>query len=235
MSKRNTILLPTGELLLRAALDEMAAQMIQDCGEESAENPLDFYGEAYMENLSEAGYSETRPNDRLSIRAFAHLLRVNGADLKLLKSTLGFRRGSTYHDFAISDNLLTVLSRNQEVAAALTLLAPDKEGKSVGPFYPDVSEFDACAHLSGRADYAEFLKSIADRKADAAVDAAAIKLAGLFNITGLKRVSSDLQKLSGATGLALSAAVAHAALAALRSEARFTAGLRCVQPSTKSE
>lgn len=224
MTKRkNTALVPQ-ELPIMAAIEAIASEMKESYGEDAEGSLLDFYGEAYMENLSEAGYSETRPNDRLSIRAFAHLIRVKRADLKVIKDTLGYD-GNIYRDFAVSDNIISALSRNAELAPALKLIAPHEGARSEGPFYPSRRSFDVAAALKSRAGFIDEVKAVLGK--DAAVDAAAVKLAAVFKFDGIDLVAHRLET-SGVTGVA---AVTHAALIALRNDARLVAGLRGAQPS----
>lgn len=224
MTKRQTIVLAAQELPIMVAIEAIANEMKESYGDDAEGSLLDFYGEAYMENLSEAGYSETRPNDRLSIRAFAHIIRVKPDDLKVLKDTLGYD-GNEYRDFALSDNILSALSRNADLAPALKLLAPSEDEKSVGPFFPSRRNFDVAAALKTRADYISEVKKIVGK--DDAVDAAAVKLAAVFKLTAVDKVARQLRTV-GVTG---EAAIAHAALIALRNDARLIAGLRCAQPT----
>lgn len=226
MSKRQNIILPAVRLPLMTAIQAMAQESFNNEGEGQEDvDLLEFYGETYMENLSIAGYSETRPNDRLSIRTFAHLIRANADDLKVLKNTLGYER-TEYRDFALSDNLISVLSRSDEAGPALHLLNPAEGVKSTGPFYPSKSSFDVAAALKAHAGYIAHVKDSAGK--DGIVDAAAVYLAGVFELTGLDKVAKQLSQ-EGFAGDALTAAVAHAALFALRNDARLTAGLRCAQ------
>lgn len=239
MSKRKTSIFSTSQLPILAALQAMANDMVRDYGEEVEGEPLEYYGENYMESLSEAGYTECRPNDRLSLRAFARLIRVKRDDLSVLKNTLGYRPGSTYHDFAISDNVVTALSRNTDLAPALLLLAPDSDAKSVGPFYPKRTSFDVAAALKARADYAEVISNLAAKHGASgkgnAVDTAVVELASIFKVAGLEKVAKDFKSAGVNDTAALQVCVAHAALTALRNEARLTQGLRSVQPEKKSE
>ncbi len=223
MTKRQNSVLAVQELSIMTAIEAIANEMKESYGDDAEGSLLDFYGEAYMENLSEAGYSETRPNDRLSIRAFAHIVRVKPADLKVLKDTLGYD-GNEYRDFAVSDNVLSALGRNAELAPALKLLAPTEAEKSTGPFYPSHNKFDVAAALQPRAGIIDEVKNIVGK--DAALDAAAVQLASMFKLTEVVRVARQL-KAAGVTG---DAAVAHACLIALRHDARLVAGLRSCQP-----
>lgn len=241
MSIRKTLKLPTTEIAIMPAIEELAAENIANTGEES-DNPLEKYGKDYMESLSEAGYTETRPDDRLSVRAFARLVRVNQNDLGQLKGLLGFRRGSVYHDFAISDNILTALGRNAELAPALALLNPG-DAKSEGPFYPDATSFDIAEVLRARADHIEYLKAQIETHKNAAttlsdVDNAVVKLAGAFSVSGLTRTTKDLAT-AGATAQindqVIKVTLAYVVLETLRTQPRFAAGLRSAQPPAKSE
>lgn len=226
MTKRQNTALAAQTLPIMAAIEAIANEMRESYGDDAdgETSLLDFYSEAYLENLSEAGYSETRPNDRLSIRAFAHIINVKPEDMKVLKDTLGFD-GGNYRDFAVSDNVISALARSTDLAPALKLLAPSEDEKSVGPFYPSRTKFDVAAALKSRVGYIDEVKAIVGK--DAAVDAAAVKLAGIFKLTEVDKVARQL-KAAGVTG---EAAVAHAALIALRNDARLVAGLRCCQPS----
>jgi len=222
MSKQKTIL-EAGKLSIMAAVEAIANET--KAGLDDADgDALEIYGEYYMENLSEAGYSETRPNDRLSIRAFARILRVESADLAKLKNTLGYRKGSVYHDFAISDVVISALARNADMAPALKLLAPAEGAKAAGPFYPSRSSFDVSAALQSHTSLIKEVAGIVGK--DPALDAAAVKLAKVINLTGTEQLATRL-KNGGVCGEAF---VAHAVLIALRSDARLVAGLRCAQP-----
>lgn len=240
MSIRKSLKLPVTEIAIMAAIEAIAKEQIADIGEEVESTALDWYGESYMESLSEAGYTETRPNDRLSIRAFARLVRVQPAELGQLKDLLGFRRGSVYRDFAVCDNVLTALGRNAELAPALALLNPG-ETKSEGPFYPDATTFDIAEVLRARPDHAEYLKAQIEAHKNAAttltdVDNAVLKLAGAFNVSGLTRTAKDLATAGATNDQALKVTLAYVVLDTLRTTPRFAAGLRSAQPSApKSE
>jgi|GEM_PF-4888355 len=223
MSKQKTIL-EASKLPIMAAVQAIANE-VKASLDDAEGDALEVYGEYYMENLSEAGYSETRPNDRLSIRAFARILRVESGDLSALKNTLGYRKGSVYHDFAISDVVISALSRNAELVPALKLLAPAEDEKAAGPFYPSRSNFDVAEALKSRDSIVKDVAGIVGK--DPAVDTAAIKLAKVFKLTGTAQLASRLKK-GGVMGEAF---VAHAVLIALRNDARLVAGLRCAQPA----
>ncbi len=224
MTKRQNTALAAQKLPILAAIEAIAQEMKESYGDDSEGDLLEFYGESYLENLSEAGYTETRPNDRLSIRAFGHLVRVKTADLKTVKELLG-HDASSYRDFALCDNILSALSRSAELAPALRLLAPAEGAKSTGPFYPSRYSFDVAAALKARPSYIAEVQERVGK--DPALDAAAIKLAAVFKLKGISKIAGQLKK----AGVLGEAAVAHAALIALANDARLTAGLRCAQPS----
>lgn len=230
MSKRTNQILTSVQLPIMAALEAIAKETIgNNGGEEENEGELfDVFSEIYLENLSEAGYSETRPNDRLAIRTFARLIRVKPEDLAALKGILGYD-GNVYRDFAVSDTLINALSRSEQAGPALHLLAPAEEAKSAGPFYPNKSDFDVAAALKADAHYVSHVEAVVGK--DAAVDAAAVYLAGAFKLSGLDKVAKEF-KSAGFAGDDLKTAVAHAALYALRNDARLVAGLRCAQPTS---
>ncbi|MCC6977171.1 MAG: hypothetical protein IT343_02530 [Candidatus Melainabacteria bacterium] len=229
MSKRTNPILVCVELPIMAALQAIAKETIDTNGGE-AENEgelFDVFSDIYLENLSEAGYSETRPNDRLAIRTFARLIRVKPEDLAALKGILGYN-GSVYRDFAVCDTLINALSRSEQAAPALRLLAPADDAKSAGPFYPNKSDFDVDAALKFDTNYVAHVEGIVGK--DASVDASAVYLAGALKLTGLSQVAKEFQS-AGFAGEDLKAAVAHAALYAIGKDARFVAALRCAQPT----
>ena len=229
MSKRTNQILASVELPIMAALEAIAKETVaNNGGEEENEGELfDVFSDIYLENLSEAGYSETRPNDRLAIRTFARLIRVKPEDLAALKGILGYD-GNVYRDFAVCDTLINALSRSDEAGPALHLLAPAEDAKSAGPFYPTKTDFDVAAALKSDAHYVTHVEGIVGK--DGIVDAAAVYLAGALKLSGLSIVAKEFTS-AGFAGDELKAAVAHAALYALSKTPRLVAGLRCAQPT----
>lgn len=236
MSIKKTQRLPVTELAIMAAIEQMAQEMVANQGDDadlSETTLLDFYAGSYMENLSEAGYTETRPWDRLSMRAFARLIRVKPEDLATLKGMISYD-GEVYRDFALADIVLSALSRDAELAPALALLAPG-DAKPVGPYYPTAGKFDIAVVLRARADHADYLKSMVEAHKAAAttltdVDNAVVKLAGVFNLSGLTRTTKDLITAGATNDQAVKVTLAYVVLDTLRTTPRFATGLRCVQP-----
>jgi len=229
MSKRKSQILASVSLPIMVALEAIARETVEsNGGEEENEGELfDVFSDIYLENLSEAGYSETRPNDRLSIRTFARLIRVKPEDDAKLKEILGYD-GNVYRDFAVSDTLINALSRSPEARLALPLLAPSEDAESSGPFYPKNTAFDVGAALKSDANFVSYVEGIAGNAKQ--VDDAAVYLAGVFKLSGLEPVAKEFA-MAGFAGDDLKVAVAHAALYALRNDARLVAGLRCAQPT----
>jgi hypothetical protein len=237
---QDSLLLPVTELRLLAIVADLGREMMAQADEEDPDtDPLEYYGEWFMENMSEAGYSEARPWNRRSARAFVNLLRLHGEDAKGLKGLLGYDR-TDYRQFAFAQTVLDVLSRTTELAPALKLLAVDREEKD-GPFYPNLTEFDSAAGLRAAAVQAvgegdnllkRYAANLTERHAASAdADSAVLALAGLFRVSpdGLRELASHLP------GDRKQTLLAYAVLEALRATPRLTTGLNWAQPSEKSE
>lgn len=243
--------LPLLEMPLLKQVEEMGRDRMKQSDEEDTEtNPLDYYGEWYMEDLSEAGYTETPSENRLSTRAFGQLLRIKSDELAKVKSCLRYRR-TAYHEFALADTALDALSRNEDVAAALALLAPSSGTKIKGPFQPQKQEFellDALKTAAGANDgqanadlrVAKYLLSKVwlpkptDDKLSA-TDLAAVKLAGLIRIkqSDLSTLAVKLIEAGANTQAALQVSTARVILSCLSVTPRLVAGLQRAQPRAK--
>jgi hypothetical protein len=240
--------LPLLEMPLLKQVEEMGRDRMKQSDEEDAEtNPLDYYGEWYMEDLSEAGYTETPSEARLSTRAFGQLLRIKPDELAKVKSCLRYRR-TAYHDFALADTAIDALSRNQDVAAALALLKPSNATKIKGPFQPQKQEFELLEALKttagandGQANtdlrVAKYLLSKVWLPKPAAnqlsaADRAAVQLAGLIRIkqSDLSKVAAKLIEAGANTQTALQVSIARVVLSCLSVTPRLVAGLQRAQP-----
>lgn len=246
--------LPPYELVIMPAVQKLGEKMIADAGEEDPQpsEPLAYYGEWFMEDLSEAGYSETRPNDRLSYRAFGNLLRVNPADLTRIKKLLRSRH-KTYHDFAVCLTIMQSLRLIEDVAPALTLLAPGSAAKSKGPFYPGRSELNLlqCLGSAGnrqakkQVTYNDAVRSqietvlkLSGKKSSRSgtvKDSAAVNLGGAVRVPEQDLVEvASLLKEAGCADDQLKVMVARVVLYALRVTPRFAGALKLTQPGSIS-
>jgi hypothetical protein len=217
--------LPKTELPLVAMVTALGREMMQDAEETDANtDPLAFYGEAFMENTSEAGYSEARPTGRRSCRALARIIRVNSNDLKAVKKSLGFRRGE-YHDFALSQTILEALNKWAEVAPALSLIAAPAGIKAKGPFFPTRDEL----RLNTKSNWAFYCVLVGKRTDE--VEQASIKLAGLLKVNQ-RDLNTIARKLiaTGASESELPAMLAKVVLETVRTSPRFVAVLNWTQP-----
>jgi hypothetical protein len=243
-------LLPAVELPLKAGVEQLGREMMaQGDGEDADTDPIEYYGEWYMEDLSEAGYSETRPDDRLSLRAFGHLLRAKPDDLKWLRDLLGYG-GDVYCDFAVCDTAIGVLARNADVAPVLSFIAPPDEAKAKGPFYPTQQELDLAeaveaaasldckgTKLTGEQAVGRYLERMVELHGQVSgnpsvVDEAAVKLAGMIRITedSLASVADALKSAGALPGNSLTVTLAYVVLDSLRASPRLTYGLERAQP-----
>lgn len=112
---------PVSNLKLMSGLEQLGRKDLENIGEELEEgqNLLSWYLGNYVESLSEAGYSETRPLQRMSLRAFGRLLRLDPADRKFVCKEVGYDRRKVYDQFALADLAIQVLSLQPEYAAGL--------------------------------------------------------------------------------------------------------------------
>ena len=80
-SKNSQPALKPAELSILPTVKAMGRKMIKDGGNEDdrGADPLEYYGTWFMEDMSEAGYSETSEEDRTSCCAFTNLLRIKAA------------------------------------------------------------------------------------------------------------------------------------------------------------
>lgn len=248
--------IPAVELQLMAALEQMAAEMLENTGQELEEDTelLSWYGEQYMEDLSEAGYSQTPRAHQLSSRALANLLRVDAGDLARLKALVGFNPDA-YHKFALAYHLTGVLSRQADLAPALPFLLPPEHAEPKGPFYADATEFELCdaLALAARAaavqtqptcgpagavsgdqlltDYIGHLAATRNlwnaTETLSPEQAAAVKLAGLFRFkpTDLRRLARKVAEVCADKPLCAQPVMAHAVLGALAATPRLVTGL----------
>lgn len=238
-------LLAPSVLPLVDALKDMGREMMENAGE-TDEDPIAYYGEWYMESLSEAGYSEARPHNRRSARAFYRVLRVKQDDLQVLKNAIGYRRGE-YHDYAVADSVIDALSRFADVAAALPLIAPAEGAEPAGPYFPARHEFDvSVGALAAAVDWAgdrfpglsdeqlleKFLSFVVVEHLEADdLDAPVKKLAGLFKLEAASATSIAAKlRATGATSARAETVFAYVTLAAVRATPRFVAGTRWAKP-----
>ena len=128
---------PKSQLKLSSTLEKHARTYAEQAGDEIDANrdPIDYLAEWHMESMSEAGYSETRPDDRRSVRAFVRLLNFQPADRKRVEDAVGAGRGcSEYRELGFATLITQVLSDSAEYAAGLKAAYCGDELGSKGPF-----------------------------------------------------------------------------------------------------
>jgi hypothetical protein len=126
------------ELPLRSLIDELGRENVDV---EEGACPAEAYASAFMENLSEAGYTEARPHGRRSIKALANVIRVSKEDLRAVKRLIDFERND-YHEVALAEITLEALRKWAPAALAMSLLEPPKSVKPRGPYYPKCREMN---------------------------------------------------------------------------------------------
>ena len=86
MTKRQTTVLAAQELPIMVAIEAIANEMKESYGDDAEGSLLDFYGEAYMENLSEAGYSvlDLTP-EKAEIEEAAPFRKCNSCELPIAR------------------------------------------------------------------------------------------------------------------------------------------------------
>jgi hypothetical protein len=210
------------ELPLLAGTIELGKQMMADQGDEadSEANPLEFYAVAFMENMSESGYSELRPRGRRSVRALANIVRVVPADLKAVKAAIGYKRKSFYQ-VALGSTIIDALSKWEPGAEAMKLLNPYKPLKPFdGPYYPKLTEL----RLKHKSNWPFHHTLVGDRSPE--LKRSMIALAGLFRVN-----KADLRKIAkqftdtGTPAEELEACLAEAIIESVRTEQRFACAL----------
>jgi hypothetical protein len=211
--------------LLDAVCDLGKAMIAETGDQDETQNPLDFYGEWFMESTSEAGYSEARKEGRLSCRAFANIVRVDPDDMKKVKQALGFRRDE-YHEFALSETIVRALSKWTDIVPALHLIRPAVRTEVRGPFYPRQRELS----LKLDTNWAFHCTIVGKRSPE--VRAASIKLAGLFRVnqTDLGKIAATLLS-QGAKQSDLEGMLADVVLESVRTDQRFKLALDWAQPA----
>lgn len=221
MTKLQTTYFP-----LLSGVAALGRKMIEDRGEEGETyDPLECYGEWFMEDTSEAGYSEARADGRLSCRALTSIIRVDPDDLKKVKRLLGYQR-NVYHDFALSQTVVNALSQWSDVAPAMHLILPSKRTPVRGPFHPKRREL----RLNLSSNWSYHCLIVGKRSPE--VRAASIKLAGLFRVNqaDLNAVAATLLA-HGASASALEGMLADVVLESVRTSPRFAVGLNWAQPA----
>lgn len=243
---------PTSQLSLTAALKKLADQHLinTDTELEEGDDKVEWYLGQLYEDLSEAGYSETKVHaDRRSLRAFGRVFNVVPADEAMVKSAVGYRR-KAFFQFLYANVLTNVLSVLPEYAAALKEARANSLLKAKGPFYDDQSIL-VMAHLNDLGYeyqtevgdlpdtwdefgeiylnhlYHEFkgLKEIKEEK-----DLSLVKLASIIRVADTDVLVAKLQKLGLKTEAELTLAVATAIVGSLRVDRRFVYGLDLAQP-----
>lgn len=173
------------ELPLVAGVDELGRVMMQERdAEDVEESASDYYAEQFLEDTSEAGYTEARPHGRRSCRALASIIRIDRAELKQVKSLLG-HDGLEYRDFVLAQTIVSALSTCSAIKPALSLLQPPKSVAVKGPFYPKSSEL----RLKVDSNWSFYWVATGKRTPE--------MLDSMLNLAGLFRVNAqDLDKIA---------------------------------------
>ncbi|HEY9792377.1 MAG TPA: hypothetical protein V6D22_18390 [Candidatus Obscuribacterales bacterium] len=214
------------ELKLLPALAALGKELkFRNQEPESDTDAAEYYGDAFMEDMSIATYSETRPNGRRSCRALASIVRVNKLDLALAKRYLGYRRGD-YHDFALAATIVQALAKDPRMAPAVALLQPPKLAKVKGPFYPTCPELN----LKTDSNWSFHCLIVSERSPELKESMKA--LAGVFRVS-----SRDLNKIAkrlvsqGTSEEDLEHKLHEVVIESVRTCPRFALGLSWAQPA----
>lgn len=240
---------PHSQLAIIPALEEAARKQAEERGEELDEDTdlIDWFCEGWMEDLSEAGYTECRPNDRLSTRAFGRLLKVIPGDKRRIRAAIGYEP-SAYRKFAWAGLATYALSLQKEYALGLAE-ACNGGLKSVGPFgesktlelvphlvslgldyqmevgdLPDTEEEFTGIYLAHLVNEYSGVTSITDEK-----DISMVKLASILRIGDIDKLVGRLRKAGLKDEAGLTLAVACTAIGALRVDRKFSYGVSSSQ------
>lgn len=238
---------PASNVSLLASVELLARKLVNDIGEELDEGTdlLEWFCESHQENISEAGYSETRPNDRRSLRAFGRLLKVDPADKKRLRAETGYRRNE-YREFVYLSLVLQAMSTQSQYAAGLKAAAGSL--KSEGPFgkgntlflvphlpalghdyqmevgdLPDTAEEFANIWLGHMVNEFKGVTELNDE------DKSLVALASVIRVGDVNKLVNRLKKAGLSTDVELTLAVAHTVVNSLRLNRAFAYGVSCAQ------
>jgi len=194
-------LVPVIEILAGKAY----ATQIADSGEDADPDLdlVDYYGDYTTENLSE-GSGQISADEECSSRAFTSLLRIKRGDLVRVRASVGYCRGRSFNEFAVSQLVMDALAGQklfQEVLARIVTA-----GKLQGPFHPKQRQLELLSALPALA--AEAAGAPVRKKDQLKVyvahlvksfEAPHYMNAGLMNFAGLFRVvPKDLKKVIAA-------------------------------------
>ena len=237
------------ELPVMTAIEQLGIQQLKDLGDGEYDdvNPVDSYLSSYMEDLSIAGYSETRPNDRLSSRAFSRLLRIKPDELEKLKEGLEYD-SREYRDFALCSLLLRVMSMSEELFGGLPFICPSEDAKPEGPFYPASGKFDLAEAVKAaaakqqnskptRKTVQSYLEHMVKEHTKVGMhDGAVTKLAGMLRLdeSQLQQLAKKVIKAGAESSTSLSLIMAYIVCDAIKATPRFVTGARWAQPEKKN-
>lgn len=241
---------PESRIALVPGLELLARDMLDTAGDEDTpEDLVEYFGEWHMESCSEAGYSECRPNDRRSERAFARVLRYKKDDLKRLRNAVGYDPGdSDYREFGFASAVTQVLSVTPEYAHALEAARNGILGAE-GPFGRSGTLFLRPALRSLGYDYQTevgdlpdtwkefeeiFLSHLVNEYAgveaiESDEDKSKVAFASAVRVGDIDNLVRRLQRRGLKSHAGLTLAVAHTILGALRVDRRFAYGVQSSQ------
>ncbi|MBX9686043.1 MAG: hypothetical protein K2X27_05035 [Candidatus Obscuribacterales bacterium] len=115
------LLFPKSRLSLIPQVEDICrADYADDVAADPELDLVAHVGEWHMESVSEAGYSETSKDDRLSMRAFARIFRCVPADLQRVKDAVGWNsRHDEYREFGFASLFAQILQKTPAFAPAL--------------------------------------------------------------------------------------------------------------------
>ncbi len=247
---------PSSNVVLLPALEQVAVAFVNEIGEEMEEGTdlVSYFCDNYMESLSIAGYSETRPNDRRSMRAFGRLLKLDAAGEKRLRQEVGYNR-SVYRRFGFASLVTEVLAISPQYAIGLKEAYNGSISQSKGPF-GDSDTLFLNPHLIyvGR-DYQSEVGDLPDTREEfegiwlnhlvneysrvTAVtdedDKAKVEFASVVRVGDIDTLVRKLTKRGLTSEAGLTLAVAETIINALRVNQSFIYGIRSSQFTAKDK
>lgn len=241
---------PVSRIALVPGVELLAREMLNNAGDdESPEDLVEYFGEWHMESCSEAGYSECRPNDRRSERAFARVLRYKRYDRKRLAEAVGYDKGgSEYREYGFASAVTQVLSVTPAYAHALeearhgVLGAKGPFGRSGTLYLKPLLGSLGYEYQTEVGDLPDtwkefeeiFLRHLVDEyagveKIESAEDKSKVEFASAVRVGDIDNLVRRLQRRGLKLHAGLTLAVAHTILGALRVDRRFAYGISSSQ------
>ena len=214
------------ELPLLSPIAELGRQMMATREDiDPSSEPAEVYANQFMEDMSEATYTEERPWGRRSTRALANIIRVNKDDLKAAKLLLEYERGD-YHDFALAATIVQALAQCPQAKLAASLLKPTGSVRTKGPFYPNCKELN----LKRDSNWSFHCLIVGDRSPE--LQESMKFLAGLFRVNArdLNAIARRLRS-EDTSDADLEHKLSEVIIESVRTCPRFNLGLKWAQTS----